>query len=281
MFLQSTLALGLLANTATAAFTGCGTSGSGKALKALSMDLRNEPLEIREQKKNVEIKTYIHVIAASEKEEDNYLSDESIQGQVDMLNEYYNPWNFSFKVVKANRIVNESWSDPGSSPVEPSYEDDLRAAVRQGSYKDLNLIFVRSMVPLGKCELPIPNPTKQDVINDGCMMRPREFGELPPKFDYVTVHEVGHWLGLEHTFKNGCEYPGDYVDDTPYEASPFGISEECPEKDRNTCPDKPGLDPIDNIMNYVSAHCGPQRFTPGQAERMHKLWKKLRANSKV
>jgi hypothetical protein len=38
------------------------------------MDLRNEPLEIKEQKRNVEIKTYIHVIAASEKEEDNYLS---------------------------------------------------------------------------------------------------------------------------------------------------------------------------------------------------------------
>lgn len=74
MFLQSTLALGLLANTAIASFTECGTSGSGKALKALSMDLRNERLEIKEQKENVEIKTYIHVIAASEKEEDNYLS---------------------------------------------------------------------------------------------------------------------------------------------------------------------------------------------------------------
>ena len=74
MFIQSTLAFGFLANTAAAAIAECGTSGSGQALKDLSMKLRNEALEVRELRKNVEIKTYIHVIAASEKEEDNYLS---------------------------------------------------------------------------------------------------------------------------------------------------------------------------------------------------------------
>jgi hypothetical protein len=76
MFIQSTLALSLLANAAAAAAATveCGTSGSGQALKDLSVKLRHEPLEVRELRQNVEIKTYIHAIAAGEKEEDNYLS---------------------------------------------------------------------------------------------------------------------------------------------------------------------------------------------------------------
>ncbi|MEU5877615.1 zinc metalloprotease [Spirillospora sp. NPDC047279] len=88
---------------------------------------------------------------------------------------------------------------------------------------------------------------------------------------YTAVHEIGHWLGLFHTFENGCESPGDGVDDTPYEAEP---AEACP-SGRDTC-DQPGSDPLHNFMNYGWDDC-MHEFTPGQGRRIRAAWAAYRA----
>ncbi len=93
------------------------------------------------------------------------------------------------------------------------------------------------------------------------------FGRNAPFSPYnlgrTVTHEVGHYLGLEHTFAGGCSNTftsGDLIVDTNPESSPtFG----CPGS-RTSC----GLPaPIHNYMDYSDDRCMNQ-FTPEQSNRM-------------
>jgi hypothetical protein len=65
---------------------------------------------------------------------------------------------------------------------------------------------------------------------DGVVLDPSTLpgGTAPPLYNQgiIAVHEVGHWLSLFHTFEahgnssGGCYGQGDYIYDTPAEASP-------------------------------------------------------------
>lgn len=96
------------------------------------------------------------------------------------------------------------------------------------------------------------------------------FGRNAPLIPYhlgrTTTHEVGHYLGLYHTFNGGCASAascstnGDRICDTNPEGSPtYG----CPAS-RSSC----GFAaPFDNYMDYTDDAC-MARFTPNQVNRM-------------
>ena len=83
-------------------------------------------------------------------------------------------------------------------------------------------------------------------------------------------HEIGHWLGLSHTFGGsnnaGVVCGNDDIDDTPATAGFFST---CPNYLTLNDSCSPGKRPnLQNIMDYSGC---PKMFTQGQIEKMHSV----------
>ncbi|KAH9062053.1 hypothetical protein EDB87DRAFT_1609070 [Lactarius vividus] len=181
---------------------------------------------------------------------------------MNVLNNNFASTGLAFRLVGIDRTVNADWFN-NAAPGTP--QQTAMKALRRGGAADLNIYSVgfNSTDHLGYATFPFDYSSNPQ--DDGVVFRYSSVpgGTAAPYNQGKTVtHEVGHWVGLFHTFQGGCNGDGDFVKDTPAEASPaFG----CP-TGRDTCSSS-GVDPIHNFMDYSDDSCLTQ-FTRGQFERL-------------
>ncbi|MEO3826782.1 zinc metalloprotease [Actinomadura sp. B10D3] len=217
------------------------------------------------------IPVYFHVIHDGAK---GNVSAAAVKRQINTLNASYGGRNggantrVSFRLRGISRSDNAAWfGDP------ERYEGTYKPKLRRGGKGTLNLYsaYIGGDL-LGWSTFPWKYKT--DPKMDGVTIH---YASMPggsiKHFNkgFSATHEVGHWLGLYHTFQDGCRGKGDRVSDTPPERDP---TNGCP-TGKDTCP-APGRDPVHNYMDYAHDTCMTS-FTAGQGSRIHKVWRAYRA----
>jgi Pregnancy-associated plasma protein-A len=227
----------------------------------------------------VKIKVHVHVITTTDG-----IGDVSAQiaAQIDVLNVAYAVSRFKFTLASTEVVVNDTWF---YSEIDSAEEHDMKAHLRRGGAKALNIYTNNGGGGyLGWATFPkwyADAPEDDGVVLYHASLPGSGFaypdpGEPDGIINYgagdTGTHEVGHWLGLFHTFEGGCSAKGDRISDTPAEAEPQFY---CIVRDTCTGNAYPGFDPITNYMDYVDDDCMFQ-FTTEQDKRMHRQWTKFR-----
>lgn len=193
-----------------------------------------------------------------------------VAAQMNVLNAAYASTGWSFNLVSTDVTANNAWYTAGPGTTA---ERQMKTALRQGGAAALNIytsnpgggLLGWATVPWNYAKSP-----KQDGVVILAQTLPGGTA-APYNLGDTGTHEVGHWMGLYHTFQNGCSRNGtkggDQVADTPAEKSPaFG----CP-VGRDSCAADPGLDPITNFMDYTDDAC-MNAFSAEQRARMNAMF---------
>jgi hypothetical protein len=250
----------------------CGTEHDPEKIKAAEEDFAQRMLTPQAEVTGGTINVYFHVINNGSGAAQGNISTQMINDQINVLNNAFAPWGWSFNLVSVDRTTNSTWY---TGCATSSVETAMKGALHQGTADDLNIYTCNpSGGILGYATFPSSYnsaPSKDGVVLlysslPGGSAAPYNLGD-------TGTHEVGHWMGLYHTFQGGCNNNGDFVSDTPAERSAaFG----CP-SGRDSCRNKPGLDPITNFMDYTDDSCMFQ-FTTGQDTRMDSQFTTYRFN---
>ena len=234
-----------------------------------------------------EIQVVVHIIEHSNG--DGQISNALVNSQIDILNEDFlaimgslgangndNQIRFALATEDPNgnpttgitRSVNDTWFNDGGSYWNTLAWDPNRY---------MNLYTNSASGALGYVPFLPANAggTLVGAANDRVVVLWSAFGRNAPigtPFDLgrTATHEVGHYLGLEHTFTGGCSAAtppgcytsGDLICDTNSEQVPS--SRPCLLGDKSSCGT---VDPSDNYMDYSDDIC-MMKFTIEQSRRI-------------
>lgn len=228
---------------------------------------------------NYKVQVVVHILQANNG--NGAISDALVNSQIDVLNEDFRAIAGSLggQGTDVNIEFELASVDPNGNPTtginrytkNTWYNDSGNYAAQIGwdTNRYLNIYTNTAGGNLGYAYVPNGGGVVGSSF-DGVRILWTAFGRNAPigppyNLGRTTTHEVGHYLGLYHTFQGGCASAsgcasnGDLICDTNPESSPnySGCS-------RVTCGSS---DPVKNYMDYSEDACMAE-FTPDQARRM-------------
>lgn len=262
---------------------------------------------------NLTVPVVVHIIHENG---DENISDEQVEIAIEQLNHgfantgpYFLPTGFDTQIrfclagtdpdgnftTGINRVAN-SLTDMNV----PSDDEALKNIIRWDTEKYMNIWVVKSITrdPNSPGVVGYATfPTEHGSNIDGIVCEAAYFG-VADNLSKVHIHEAGHYLGLYHTFQDGCTnndclLDGDHVCDTPPDNVTFtpicysGVNS-CSTDDDDLSENNPfrpvnlgGLgdqvDQQDNFLDYSGLSCF-KNFTLGQADRMTAVLEEVRSS---
>lgn len=210
-----------------------------------------------------------------------------IQAQLDTLNKYFSKDSTGISFCLAQNLltttgISASWFQYGSSVpgitytldtldefdfTNPTYRNEVMRKLPFDAKEYLNIYIVDTIIYPGISVLGVSSVGPNYGIFDGIGIDYDVFtgGAVAP-MGKSLIHEVGHWLGLEHVFEP------DGICDTYEQFNPTSDSSigncSTPYSYGTSCPPNPPYFRGQNHLDYHNELC-LSVFTGGQIDRMH------------